>query len=55
MAWVSRLVEIGAESEGPCADVMQISRPDSLINVADLGLTLAEALVHGGKCGQHSP
>ena len=43
MAWVLRLVEIGAEGEGLCADVMQISRPDSLIDIADLGLTLAEA------------
>ena len=41
VAWVLRLVEIGAEGEKPCADVMQISRPDSLIDVADLGLTLA--------------
>ena len=43
MAWVLRLVEIGAEGEGLCADVMEISRPDSLIDIADLGLTLAEA------------
>ena len=43
MAWVLRLVEIGAEGEGSCADVMEISRPDSLIDIADLGLTLAEA------------
>ncbi len=43
VAWVLRLVEIGAEGEGLCADVMEISRPDSLIDIADLGLTLAEA------------
>ena len=43
VAWVLRLVEIGAEGEGPCADVMEISWPDSLIDIADLGLTLAEA------------
>ena len=43
MAWVLRLVEIGAEGEGPCADVMQISRLDGLVDIADLGLTLAEA------------
>ena len=43
MAWVLRLVEIGAEGEGRCADVMEISRPDSLDDIADLGLTLADA------------
>ena len=43
MAWVLRLVEIGAEGEGPCADVVEISRPDGLVDIADLGLTLAEA------------
>ena len=43
MAWVLRLVEIGAEGEGSCADVVEISRPDGLVDIADLGLTLAEA------------
>ena len=43
VAWVLRLVEIGAEGEGRCADVMEISRPDSLDDIADLGLTLADA------------
>src|SRR3954469_16939801 len=43
VAWVLRLVEIGAEGEERCADVMEISRPDSLDDIADLGLTLAEA------------
>ena len=43
MAWVLRLVEIGAEGEERCAEVMEISRPDSLDDIADLGLTLAEA------------
>src|SRR5215210_1142359 len=43
VAWVLRLVEIGAEGEGPCADVVEISRPDGLVDIADLGLTLAEA------------
>src|SRR4051812_30025900 len=27
VAWVLRLVEIGAEGEGSCADVVEISRP----------------------------
>src|SRR3954464_7652868 len=43
VAWVLRLVEIGAEGEGSCADVVEISRPDGLVDIADLGLTLAEA------------
>ncbi len=43
MAWVLRLVKIGAEGEGPCVDVMEISRPDDLVDIANLGLTLAEA------------
>jgi transposase len=38
-----RLVEIGAEGEGPGADVVEISHPDGLVDIADLGLTLAEA------------
>ncbi len=43
MAWVLRLVEIGVQGEGPCADVVEISRPDGLVDIADLGLTLSEA------------
>src|SRR4051795_9289546 len=43
VTWVLRLVEIGAEGEGSCADVVEISRPDGLVGIADLGLTLAEA------------
>src|SRR5215212_9784339 len=42
VAWVLRLVEIGAEGEGSCADVVEISRPDGFVDIADLGLTLAE-------------
>jgi len=38
-----RLVKIGAEGEGPCVDVLKISRPDDLVDIANLGLTLAEA------------
>jgi hypothetical protein len=43
VAWVLRLVKIGAEGEERCAEVMEISRPDSLDDIADLGLTLADA------------
>ncbi len=43
MAWILRLVKTGAEGEGPCTDVMEINRPGDLADIADLGLTLAEA------------
>ena len=43
MAWMLRLVKIGAEGEGSCTDIMEIRRPDDLIDTANLGLTLAEA------------
>ncbi len=36
-------MKIGAEGEGPCTDVLEISRPDDLVDIANLGLTLAEA------------
>ncbi|MGO9233637.1 MAG: hypothetical protein ACLP4V_05930 [Methylocella sp.] len=38
-----RLVETGAEGEARCTDIMEIIRPDDLEDIADLGLTLAEA------------
>ncbi len=38
-----RLVKTGAKGEGPCADIMEIRRPDDLRDIANLGLTLAEA------------
>jgi len=43
VAWMLRLVKIGAEGEGPCADIMEIRRPDDLVDIANLGLTLAKA------------
>jgi len=43
VAWILRLVKIGVEGEGPCTDVLEISRPDGLVDIANLGLTLAEA------------
>ena len=43
MAWMLRLVKIGAEGEGPCTDIMEVHRPDDLSDIADLGLSLAEA------------
>ena len=41
--WALRLVETGVEGEARCTDVMEITRPDDLEDIADLGLTLAEA------------
>jgi len=43
VAWILRLVNTGAEGEGPCTDVMEIHRPGDLVDIANLGLTLAEA------------
>ena len=41
MAWIVRLVKIGADGEEPFADVMTINRPDDLEDIANLGLTAA--------------
>jgi len=38
-----RLVKIGVEGEEPCTDIMEINRPGDLVDIANLGLTLAEA------------
>src|SRR5689334_19492499 len=43
MAWVLRLIETGADGQGRGIDVLEISRPDTLHDIADLGLTLPEA------------
>jgi hypothetical protein len=37
------LVKTGAEGDGPSTDVMEINKPDDLRDIADLGLSLAEA------------
>jgi len=42
VAWILRLVKTGAEGEGRTLDVMEITRPDGLGDIADLGLTLDE-------------
>jgi hypothetical protein len=42
VAWIVRLVQIGADGDGPFADVMTINRPDDLDDIANLGLTVAE-------------
>jgi hypothetical protein len=42
MEWVLRLVGTGTDGHSRSFDVMEISRPDGLGNIACLGLTLAE-------------
>src|SRR3954447_24959175 len=43
MEWVLRLVETGIDGQSRSSDVMAISRPDDVGDLANLGLTLAEA------------
>jgi len=43
VAWIVKLVKTEADGEERCADVMTINRPDDLADIANLGLTLAEA------------
>ena len=42
MAWIVRLVSIGAEEDERSADIMRMAKPDDLGDLANLGLTLAE-------------
>jgi hypothetical protein len=43
VAWILRWVQTGAEGEDPGTDLMEISRPNGLGDIANLGLTLSEA------------
>lgn len=43
MGWALRLVGTGIDGQSQSFDVMEISRPDGLGDIANLGLTLAEA------------
>ena len=43
MEWTLRLVETGLDGQSRSLDVMAISRPDGLGEIANFGLTLAEA------------
>ena len=43
MAWIVRLVKIGAGGEEQATDVLKIDRPGDLDDVANLGLTSVEA------------
>jgi hypothetical protein len=38
-----RVVKTGVEGGAPCTDIMEITRPDGIGDIADLGLTLVEA------------
>ena len=42
MAWIVRLVNTGADGEKQSVDVVTINRPDDLIEITNLGLSLAE-------------
>jgi hypothetical protein len=42
VAWIVKLVSIGAEGDEHSTDVMRIAKPDDLTDLASLGLTLAE-------------
>ena len=42
MAWIVRLVSVGAEGEEHSADVPQMARPGDLTDLASLGLSMAE-------------
>jgi hypothetical protein len=43
VAWIVRLVSVGADGTEHSTDVLQIPRPDTLADLASLGLTLAES------------
>src|SRR4051812_44498417 len=43
VAWIVRLVSIGAEGEEHSTDVMRIAKPDTLSDLGTLGLSLAES------------
>jgi hypothetical protein len=43
MGWVLRLVETGPDSAARSVDLMELDRPAGLADIADLGLTLADA------------
>ncbi|MDO9713741.1 hypothetical protein Q7A36_35855, partial [Paracraurococcus sp. LOR1-02] len=42
MTWIVKLVSVGAAGEEHSTEVMQITKPDDLTDLASLGLTLAE-------------
>src|SRR3954452_15264546 len=52
MEWTLRLVGTGIDGQSRSFDVMAISRPDGLGDIAQLGLTLAEANLLLGQVQQ---
>ena len=42
MRWVLRLVRTGVDGQSSSVNVMEFIRPDGLVDIAKLGLTLAE-------------
>ena len=49
MAWIVRLVSIGAGGAEHSTDVLRIARSDDLTDLASLGLTLAESKQHRSR------
>ena len=47
MAWIVKLVSIGAEGEEHSTDVMRIAKPDTLADLASLGLAEGKRLLAG--------
>jgi hypothetical protein len=45
MRWVLRLIATGEDDRSPSADLMEICRPEGLVDITNLGLTLPEAAV----------
>jgi hypothetical protein len=53
MEWTLRLVARGLDGQSQSVDVLEISRPDGLGDIASLGLTLSEAKQLPGQVQQH--
>ncbi|MBV8095780.1 MAG: hypothetical protein JOY71_00700 [Acetobacteraceae bacterium] len=52
MGWVVRLVEMGTDKPGRSVDVLEIGQLRDLCDIANLGLTLAEAKQLVGRVQQ---
>jgi hypothetical protein len=50
VAWIVRSVQIGADGEERCVDVMKVDRPDDLADIANLGLILGSHAVRRPDC-----
>src|SRR3954454_3641233 len=49
VAWIVRLVKIGADGEEPLADVIKINRPDDLDDIANLGVDRGRRKAGAGR------